>query len=180
MRVGDDATTTTASTSSTSNTGNVTSTATATPAPRPPRLTGRAALLLLIVAVLAVSYASSMRAYLHQREHIADLKAQIASSSGEIDALERQKKRWDDESYVEQEARKRFGYVLPGETSLQAIEGDGRPLDSGAGLADPDSAEPLTPQPWWDAAWRSVELAGDPPTKKDKPASVVPDDAADQ
>lgn len=147
--------------------------------PKPPRLTGRAALLILIVVVLAVSYASSLRAYLHQREHIADLKAEIASSSTQIDGLERQRDRWGDDSFVEQQARKRLGYVRPGESSYQAIEGDGEPVDAGSDLADPDSAAPLTPPPWWDAAWRSVERAGDPPTKRDKPASVLPDDTAE-
>ena len=42
------------------------------------RLTGRAAVLVLVLAVLTVSYASSLRAYLQQRSHIDDLKAQIA------------------------------------------------------------------------------------------------------
>jgi hypothetical protein len=42
------------------------------------RFTGRAAVLVLVLAVLTVSYASSLRAYLQQRAHIGDLKAQIA------------------------------------------------------------------------------------------------------
>jgi len=46
---------------------------------RRPRLTGRAAILVLVVAVLTVSYASSMRAYLQQRAHIKDVKEQIAT-----------------------------------------------------------------------------------------------------
>ena len=41
------------------------------PRRRRPRLTGRAAILVLVLAVLTVSYASSLRAYLQQREHIA-------------------------------------------------------------------------------------------------------------
>src|SRR6478672_1274590 len=45
---------------------------------RGPRFTSRAVILLLVLAVLAMSYASSMRAYLQQRSHIADLKTQIA------------------------------------------------------------------------------------------------------
>ena len=45
---------------------------------RRPRFTGRAAVLVLVLAVLTVSYASSLRAYLQQRSHIGDLKQQIA------------------------------------------------------------------------------------------------------
>ena len=52
------------------------------------RLTGRAAVLVLVLAVLTVSYASSLRAYLQQRSHINDLKSSIAQHEANIDALE--------------------------------------------------------------------------------------------
>ena len=55
--------------------------------PRPSRLTGRAAILVLVVSVLAVSYASSMRAYLQQRDQIGDLKDQIALRQASISDL---------------------------------------------------------------------------------------------
>ncbi|MBA3781421.1 MAG: septum formation initiator family protein, partial [Nocardioides sp.] len=61
---------------------------------RRPRLTGRAAVLVLVLAVLVVSYASSMRAYLQQREHISDLKSAIAERETSINELEREKRRW--------------------------------------------------------------------------------------
>src|SRR5262245_42569957 len=80
---------------------------TAVAAPPRPRLTGRAAILILILAVLAVSYASSMRAYLQQRAHIADLKQQIAERSASINDLESEKRRWQDAAYVEKQARER-------------------------------------------------------------------------
>ena len=51
------------------------------------------AVLVVVVAVLVVSYASSMRAYLQQRAHINDLRAQIDSSQRDIKALEREKRR---------------------------------------------------------------------------------------
>src|SRR6478609_557188 len=47
-------------------------------APRRSRFTGRAAVLVLVVSLLTVSYASSLRAYLDQRSHIDDLKGKIA------------------------------------------------------------------------------------------------------
>ena len=43
--------------------------------PARPRFTGRAAVLVLVVALLMVSYASSMRAWLDQRHHLATLGA---------------------------------------------------------------------------------------------------------
>ena len=103
----------------------------APPAPRP-RLTGRAAILVLVLAVLTVSYASSLRAYLQQRAHIGDLKAQIAEREAEHRRLEREKQRWQDPAYVEAQARERFGYVMPGETSYVVLDEDGEPLESDA------------------------------------------------
>jgi len=133
-----------------------------TPRAERPVFTGRAAILLLVLAVLAVSYASSMRAYLQQRAHIEALRAEIAETGQDIEALEREKRRWQDDAYVEMQARERFGYVMPGETGYQVIDENGRPLDSPDRLSDPDEVAPAVPTAWWEVAWSSVELAGDP------------------
>jgi len=103
-----------------------------------------------------------MRAYLQQRAHIADLKAQIAQSSASIDQLEREKKEWQDDAYVQQQARERFGFVFPGETPYVVVDENGEPLDDQTTLPDPVRPAPQTPTPWWATAWRSVELAGQP------------------
>jgi cell division protein FtsB len=139
-----------------------------------PRLTGRAAILVLVVAVLTVSYASSMRAYLQQRAHINDLKEQIAAREASIDDLEREKQRWHDPAFVEAQARDRFGYVMPGETSYVVLDENGRPLEGDQTL--PDAADVLeqTPTPWYHDAWDSVLLAGNPP-KDQAPATTFID-----
>ena len=142
-------------------------------APRP-RLTGRAAILVMVLAVLAVSYASSLRAYLQQRAHISDLQSTIAERQEQIGDLEREKRRWNDDEFVRAQARERLGYVLPGETPFVALR-DGRPLESESSLSDPfsDVGEDLA---WWDSAWNSVVVAGDPPTRVDpQPLTRVTD-----
>ncbi len=141
--------------------------------PRRPRLTGRAAVLVLVLAVLAISYASSLRAYLQQRAHISDLKSQIAEREVAIDRLESEKRRWNDPAYVEQQARERFGYVMPGEKSYVVLDGDGQPLETEASLSDPDSVAQQPPTPWWADVWSSVELAGHPPKPSAPPATVI-------
>ncbi|MFC6286295.1 septum formation initiator family protein [Nocardioides sp. GCM10027113] len=140
---------------------------------RRPRLTGRAAVLVLVLAVLAVSYASSLRAYLQQREHISDLKAEIAARSANIDDLEREKRRWNDPAYVQAQARERFGYLMPGETSYVVLDEDGRPLEGDAELPTPSAALEPEPVAWWDRAWESVELAGNPPRHAPPPAEKI-------
>jgi len=122
--------------------------------------------LVLVLAVLAVSYASSMKAYLQQRAHIASLKEQIAERSDTIDALEREKRRWDDEAYVRAQARERFGYLMPGETAYVVLDEDGRPIENRSELHDPRQVLREPPVPWWRDAWSSVELAGNPPKQR--------------
>ncbi len=140
-------------------------------AERRPRFTGRAAVLVLVLAVLAVSYASSLKAYLQQRAHIEDLKTQIDRTSASIDDLEREKRRWNDDAFVRAQARERFGYVMPGETSYVVLDEHGEPIESPARLHDADELLAEPPTAWWEDAWESVELAGDPPRDSPPPAT---------
>ncbi|MEO7351242.1 MAG: septum formation initiator family protein [Marmoricola sp.] len=143
----------------------------AEPAPRP-RFTNRMAILVLVLAVLVVSYASSMRAYLQQRSQMNELSAQIATSTREIKTLEREKRRWQDDAYVETQARERFGWVLPGETSYQVIGRDGKPLERSDKLTNPDSVARRVPTPWWDKVYGTLEAA-DHPKKAAEPATRI-------
>ncbi len=127
------------------------------------RLTGRAAILVLVLAVLAVSYASSLRAYLQQRHQIDALESQIAERESSIGDLEREKDRWDDPAFLMQEARKR-GYVMPGETPFVVVDTDGNPL-TGSELDDPSTVGDHESPAWYDGVWSSVKVAGNPPTK---------------
>lgn len=136
------------------------------------RFTGRAAVLVLVLAVLTVSYASSLKAYFQQRSHLEDLHAQIASSQADIAQLESQKARWQDPAYAKQQARDRFGYLMPGETSYVVLGADGKPWHAGARLSDPATARARTPTAWWTSEWRSVQLAGNPPAPDAKPGPL--------
>ena len=137
------------------------------------RLTGRAAVLVLVLAVLTVSYASSLRAYLQQRSHINELKVSIAQREAAIDQLEDEKKRWEDPAYVEQQARERLGYVMPGVKTYLVLDENGQPLEPAAELQDPGTVLTSTPTPWRSDGWASVELAGNPPKVGKPPASEI-------
>jgi len=129
--------------------------------------------LVLVLAVLTVSYASSLRAYLQQRTQINELKGQIAQHEANIDALESEKGRWQDPAYVEQQARERLGYVMPGEKTYLVLGEDGKPLEPASQLQDPSTVISTTPTPWWNDGWASVELAGNPPKTGRPPASEI-------
>jgi cell division protein FtsB len=143
----------------------------AAPAPRA-RFTNRAAILLVVFALLVISYASSMRAYLQQRDHIDNLKQQISSSKASIAQAEREKRRWHDPAYVEAQARERFGWVLPGETSYQVLDAHGRPLTGDDELTDPNSVAQPKPKAWWSKAYSTLEAA-DHPEKKVAPTPAT-------
>ncbi len=128
---------------------------------------------MLVLAVLAVSYASSLRAYLQQRGSIDALEAQIAQREEKIDDLKDEKKRWEDPAYVAQQARARFGYVAKGETPFVVVDADGNPLDASAELGDPAQVADPDRQTWYEDAWESMKIAGDPPTKVRAPKDQI-------
>jgi cell division protein FtsB len=132
------------------------------------------AVLVVVLAVLVVSYASSMRAYLQQRAHINDLRTQIDSSERDILALEREKRRWTDDAYVETQARERFGWVLPGETSYQVIDRNGQPLERSDALTDPDTVARQVPDPWWGKVYGTLEEADHPKPPPTPRTSITP------
>jgi cell division protein FtsB len=137
-------------------------------------VTGRALVLVLVLAVLAVSYASSMRAYLEQRAHLADLRAGIAAAEENIAELRREKRRWGDDAYVEAQATQRFGWVMPGEISFQVIDEDGEPLGRTDTLSDPDAIGVTNEPAWWETAWRTMEAAGHPEGVPDPVQQIEP------
>jgi hypothetical protein len=114
-----------------------------------------------VVALLMVSYASSMRAYLNQRRHLADLSASIDKSQVEVSRLTRERKRWQDPAYVRTVAHQRFGWVLPGEIGFQVIDDNGRPMGHTDTLPTPRTTVASRPL-WWQSAWGSVVQAGRP------------------
>ncbi|MEJ7741524.1 MAG: septum formation initiator family protein [Nocardioidaceae bacterium] len=131
-------------------------------------LTGRAAIVLLVLAVLAVSYASSVRAWLNQRSEINAMNAEISEQQAAVAELEQTKRRWQDPAYLEAQARLRFSLVMPGETGYGVIDEDGSVLSDGGGLSEPVGERESTEQPeWWETAWGSVVEAGVDPVAAD-------------
>jgi hypothetical protein len=114
-----------------------------------------------------------MRSYLEQRHHLAALRTSIADSKAGIASLESEKRRWRDREYVEAQARRRFGWVMPGEVGYQVIGEDGEPLDGDGSLTDPEAAAKSLQPEWWQTAWETVEAAGDPRTAPSPPAEEI-------
>lgn len=83
-----------------------------------PRLTARAAALLVVVAILALLTLVPARQFLAQRGQIAELEAQATQLEQQNDALQREIARLKDPAELERLARECLGMVRPGEIAL--------------------------------------------------------------
>lgn len=126
---------------------------------RPVWASGRFAVLALVLVVLIASYASSLRAWLQQRAEIEAARERITSGEAQVQELTAQAERWRDPAYVEQQARERLAWVMPGEVGYSVIDEDGTTLGPKAELGQPVSLaeEPTT---WYGSLWGTVEEAG--------------------
>jgi cell division protein FtsL len=134
-------------------------------APRTTRLTGRAAVLAVVICAIALSLAYPVREYVTQRRQIDSLVAQQQIMLAQVKSLEAQQARLSSPSYIEQLARQQLDMCFPG-TRCYIIEG-GQSLISAAHTPRPG------PAPWYDKLWRSVQradantsTAGNPKTPK--------------
>jgi cell division protein FtsB len=119
--------------------------------PRRSRLTGRAALLALVVCSLVVALAYPLRQYVAQRSEIEDLQREAERRAERVEDLRRLEARWRDPAFVEQRARARLHMVRPGETGyLLRHDGDGRDRPAGGDGAD---------RPWYRNLWEGVDEA---------------------
>ncbi|MCX5265421.1 MULTISPECIES: septum formation initiator family protein [unclassified Streptomyces] len=113
------------------------------------RLTGRAALLALVLCTLIVALAYPMRQYVSQRAEIADLEREKQQAGERVEQLRDLKARWQDDAYAEQQIRLRLHYVLPGETGYIVVDPDvARQSRADLGAAD---------RPWYSNVWDGVD-----------------------
>lgn len=115
------------------------------------RLTGRAALLALVLCSLVVALAYPMRQYVSQRAEIADQQKEQDETRRRVERLRDLKARWQDDAYAEQEIRRRLHYVMPGETGYIVVD----PVGAGTARGDLRAAD----RPWYANVWDGVDKA---------------------
>ncbi|MGZ4110214.1 MAG: FtsB family cell division protein [Actinomycetota bacterium] len=82
------------------------------------RLTGRAALLVVVVTMLAIFSVVPVRDYLSQRSEIAQLQRRTAELERSNASLRSDIRRLHDPAYLERIARACLGMVKPGEVAF--------------------------------------------------------------
>lgn len=117
------------------------------------RLTGRAALLALVVCSLVVALAYPMRQYVSQRTEIAEQQRQAAHARERVHRLREERARWHDPAYAEQRARAQLHFVRTGETGYTMRDGS-------ADERRPADHRPAD-RPWYENLWSGLDSADD-------------------
>jgi cell division protein FtsB len=130
----------------------------------PRRLTGRALVLAAVLVMLVLLLAAPLQRYLAHRTSIAAAEKAQQQLQSDVSDLEKQKQQWQDPAYVEQQARSRLQYVMPGDTVYQVV--------TPGSTTDPAKTVPTatsTAMPgdsWGERLWGSVEQADKPAQAK--------------
>jgi cell division protein FtsL len=120
-------------------------------APRTTRLTGRAALLAVVICAIALSLAYPVREYISQRQQIDQLVTQQRTMLAQVKTLQAEQAKLSSPSYIEQLARQELDMCFPG-TQCYIVEGGQSPLIT-APAQQPGRAS------WYETLWHSVQQA---------------------
>ena len=129
----------------------------ARPPLRPTKLTGRAALLAVVMCAIALSLAYPVREYIGQRRQIDQLLATQQSLSQQVKNLQAEQKQFSDPRYIEQQARDQLHYCMTGEKCYVIIGNSPAP--------DAGPAKTTTATSWYSKLWGSVQKADQTPGK---------------
>lgn len=101
------------------------------------RITGRLnsyTLALLAVILIGVfTLAPSVQIWYEQRREIADYKALVEQSKKDLEGMQEERLRWDDEVYIRAQARDRLYFVMPGEVSFLVMDAEGIDISDTSG-----------------------------------------------
>jgi hypothetical protein len=128
----------------------------------------------VVLLILTISYASSLRVYINQRQDLAETRQQIIRSQQDINNLSDEISRWNDPNYVRTQARIRLGWVLPGERGYRVIGADGKPIGGGVEISGDPTSRPAPAKPWYSKLMGSVQAADHPEPAVKDPADQPP------
>lgn len=120
-------------------------------------VTTRAAILFLALCLVALTMAYPLRAYLTQRAQISDLRQQQRADQQAVADLQRTVDRYQNPASVQDEARNRLHFQLPGEKVYYLPPTAAPAADAGSGDKVTTPAVPgKQDQPWYAQLWGSA------------------------
>lgn len=125
---------------------------------------GRLIALIVVATLILFLAAPTAKIFFDQRAQIAALEESIAAKEQEQQQLKLQEERWGDEAYVEQQARERMFYVMPGERAYLVLGAE----QTGRQAAESSAEQVEAGKPAWaDGLWQSVVDSAFPRTEPD-------------
>ncbi|OLT19168.1 hypothetical protein BJF86_00945 [Serinicoccus sp. CNJ-927] len=115
----------------------------------------------VLLVVMALVVAPALSGFLRQRADINALHQEIETEREEIAALETELERWEDDDYVEQQARERLRFVKEGETAFTVIDDTGSDYTETLPGMAPVSDDVIADSPWYGQVWESVKIANE-------------------
>jgi cell division protein FtsB len=141
----------------------------------PEVLTVRLVVLSVVVLLAVVLLLPTVRGAMQQSHELDRLRAELAQNQAERDRLEVELGRWEDRSYVEEQARSRLSFVMPSDKVWRVVDPDAvggddvDPVTGEAVDAGPVGTATGASVPWYQSVWESVQVA-------DGPAATPADD----
>jgi len=111
-----------------------------------------------VVVFLVVLLAAPLHRYLSARSSAAQAQEQARKTQQQLDQLRQLDKQQNDPAYIEQQARQRLQYAMPGETTYIVVSaGQNNSLQQ----APPDSSAPTRApgDTWNQRLWGSLQTA---------------------
>jgi cell division protein FtsB len=109
------------------------------------RITGRlnsyTLALLAVILIGMFTLAPSIQIWYEQQREIADYRALVLQAQENLEGMQQERLRWDDEVYIRAQARDRLYFVMPGEVSFLVMDAEGIDLSDTSGTVGAMLAE---------------------------------------
>jgi cell division protein FtsB len=120
-----------------------------------PVITGRALVLGGVVILLVVLLASPLHRFLASRGDVNSAAQQLRDDQKELAQLRHERAMWNDPGYVQQQARTRLQFAMPGDTVYVVVDkGAKSDLEKSAAKAPGTSGKN-----WNERVWDTVQAA---------------------
>jgi len=122
--------------------------------PPRPKLTSRAAVLVVVICAIALSLAYPVREYIAERRQIDQLEAENAQLGSRVQRLRAEQQQITSPSYVEQQARDQLHMCFPSQVCYVVVD----PVRTHG-----TTARGQARTPWYGVLWASVQDADKAP-----------------
>ncbi|MDQ6851569.1 MAG: septum formation initiator family protein [Actinomycetota bacterium] len=119
-------------------------------------VTGRTLVLGAVVVLLVVLLASPLNRFFGSRGDVSTAAQQLRQDRQRLAELQKQEAQWSDPGYIQQQARRRLQYAMPGDTVYAVVDhGQQNQIDASVG----GSSTQVSPPSWNGKLWDSVRRA---------------------